>query len=305
MSKIEKALRKAQRESKAVVRTPGLPLPADASRDTEPEKHRDGGRPISVGASSTIALMHQPETMLPSERALNKIILANADDSPARRALRSIRTRIAQRVGTGGSVILVTSVRPAGGTSFMAINLGAAIGLDSAKTSLLIDCNIRRPSLHDLVKGKRKKGLTDYLTGGGEEIGDIICPTGIERLRVITVGERVDHGSEYFTGERMHRLIWSVRERYPDRQVILDCPPLHTPDTQILLQQCDHVLVVVPYGEATESQVRAAVRLIDPAKLLGVVVNDEPHVPTIDWRSLLRSIVARFLRLGKRRAASP
>lgn len=294
MSKIEKALRKAQRESKALVQKPGPPLLAGGSGEAAASKHRDDGRSVSFGASSTIALMDQPETMLPSERALNKIILANADDSPARRALRSIRTRITQRVGTGGSVILATSVRPAGGTTFMAINLGAAIGLDSAKTSLLIDCNIRRPSLHGLVRGKRKKGLTDYLTGGCDEISEIICSTGIERLRVITAGEQTDHGSEYFTGERMHRLIWSVRERYPDRQVILDCPPLQTPDTQILLQHCDYVLVVIPYGMVTESQIRSSLRVVDPNKLLGLVINDEPHVPVMNWRSLLKSTVARL-----------
>lgn len=298
MSKIEKALRKAQRESQSLSLAPAQLLRPNGAGGT-PDVPHDGGKAISFGSSATIPLMQQPEVMRPEERALSKVILSDVDESPALKAFRAIRTRIVQRVGTGGSVILVTALQPGGGATFTAVNLGAAIGLDANKTSLLVDCNFRYPSLQRFVSTNSGKGLSDYLSGKCNDVGAIICPTGIERLRIVPAGNQIDPGKEYFTGERMHQLIWNVRERYPDRSVILDCAPLRTADTQILLQLCDHVLIVVPYGRVTESQLRASLKLVDPNKLLGVVINDEPHVPRLDWRVLIKSMISGLFR-GKR-----
>jgi len=97
--------------------------------------------------------------------------------------------------------------------------------------------------------------------------------------------------------DRMRRLIHSVRERYPDRQGILDCPPLErAADAQILLEFCDYVLIVVPYARATPSRLQAALKLVDVRKLLGVVLNEEPGLPSIDWKSTLISILGDIVR---------
>ena len=56
--------------------------------------------------------------------------------------------------------------------------------------------------------------------------------------------------------DRMKRLVRSVRERYPDRYILLDCPPLaRSADTQILLELCDYVVVVVPYARITPREI--------------------------------------------------
>jgi Mrp family chromosome partitioning ATPase len=102
--------------------------------------------------------------------------------------------------------------------------------------------------------------------------------------------------------ERMRRLLHSVRERYSDRNVILDCPPIaRSADSQILQQLCDYVVVVVPYAGATPSALQATLKHIEPGKLLGVVINREPALPEFDWKAtamqVLRDLVAQVRRM--------
>lgn len=293
MSKIEKALRKArdggtmagqslvrtQRENKGAVDQPASSVSSSLVTGT-------------AESAATIAFMHQPVSLDTHGRLTQKIIYPEASENATIRALREIRTKVVQKIANSNCVIMVTGSSLGSGVSFVSVNLAAAFALDAARTSLLIDCNIRDPYLHHLATGEIKSGLTNYLTNTRGDIADIILPTGISRMRVIPAGVNIDPTVEYFTMDRMRRLIRSVRERYPDRNVILDCPPIaRSADAQILLELCDYVLVVVPYARATPSRLQSALKLIDSRKLLGVILNEEPGLPSIDWKSSLISIL--------------
>lgn len=297
MSKIEKALRKS-RESGS---TAGQSL-VRSHRVTDTKN-----QPVAPSASSlvtgttesaaTIAFMHQPVSLDTHGRLEKKIIYPEASENATIKALREIRTKVLQKTASSNCVIMVTGTSLGSGASFVSVNLAASFALDAARTSLVIDCNIRDPYLHHLVSGEIRTGLTNYLTDARGDIADIISPTGISRMRVIPAGTNIDPAVEYFTMDRMRRLIRSVRERYPDRQVILDCPPLaRSADAQILLELCDYVLVVVPYARATPAKLQLALKLIDGQKLLGVILNEEPGLPSIDWKSSLLTILADMIR---------
>lgn len=289
MSKIEKALRKARQTA-----GPGRALVHSVPTvGSEPQSVNKS--PVSLPAekqsATEIALMHQPASLKSHERLAKKIIYPEATENPTIKALREIRTKVTQKTASGNCVIMVTGAAFDSGTSFVAINLAAAFALDAARTSLIVDCNIRDPFLHSLVDGEIKAGLTNYLTDSSSDIADVILPTGIERLRVIPAGVNIDPTVEYFTMDRMKRLVRSVRERYPDRHILLDCPPLaRSADTQILMELCDYALVVVPYARITPAKLQTALKLIDSRKLLGVIVNEEPRLPTIDWLASLASL---------------
>lgn len=298
MSKIEKALRKAR---------DGGTTAGQSLVRTHRENRREGNQPAASVSSSlvsaatesavTIAFMHQPASLDTHGRMAKKIIYPEASENATIKALREIRTKVTQKIANSNCVIMVTGTSLGSGASFTSVNLAAAFALDAARTSLVIDCNIRDPYLHHLVSGEIKAGLTNYLTNTRGDIADIILPTGISRMRVIPAGVNIDPTVEYFTMDRMRRLIRSVRERYPDRNVILDCPPIaRSADAQILQELCDYVLVIVPYARATPSRLQSALKLIDSRKLLGVILNEEPSLPSIDWKSSLLSILTSLIK---------
>lgn len=130
-------------------------------------------------------------------------------------------------------------------------------------------------------------GLTDYLENANLPVTDIIQPSGIKRLRLISAGGKREVPAEYFTSARMRELLGSIAQRYPDRYVIIDAPPiLESADTHILMELCDFVLLVVPYGKYTTEQIKAAADAIGEQKLAGILINNEPKFAKINWRDL-------------------
>ena len=191
-------------------------------------------------------------------------------------AFRELRTNLYKlSQGKDNFVLLVTSVVPGGGASFVSMNLGAAIALDESKTSILVDCNIYHPSLHRILPIDLDFGLVDYLENVTLELKDVIYSTGVRRMRLIPAGNQRQPGAEFFTSSRMRRLIGELRERYRDRHVIIDAPSLGvSADARILAEICDYVLLVVPSGRALQSQIAAAIEAIGEAKLAGIIFNN-------------------------------
>ena len=96
----------------------------------------------------------------------------------------------------------------------------------------------------------------------------------------------------------------NIRRRYAERFVILDAPPMtDSADTKILADLCDYVLLVIPYGRATQAQIDESIKSIDSAKFLGIVFNNEPRLPDLDWKSLAKQPIQLVSQLfGKARA---
>ena len=191
-------------------------------------------------------------------------------------AFRELRTRIYKATGSKENlVLLVTSIAPGGGSTFVTTNLGAAIALDESKTAIIVDCNIYDPSLHRMLPIEPDFGLVDYLENITLEVKDIIYSTGVRRLRVVPAGSRRQPGMEFFTSSRMRRFIDELRLRYRDRHIVIDAPSVHTSaDARILAELCDFAVLVVPFGKAYESQIRAAIEAVGAHKVLGVVFNN-------------------------------
>jgi capsular exopolysaccharide synthesis family protein len=286
MSKIEKALNRArsisltpvtvsQPESRQLVRAP-----VAGSVVADPEQR--------ARSAQAIARMREPTPRSRTELEQRRVVFPEMTDSDTVKALREIRTKITQKTEGNNSVVLMTSVAPRGGGSFIAFNLAAAFAFDAGRTALLVDCNLRNSSLPRLFADSPHLGLTDYLEDSSIEVGDVIHPIGIERLRVIPAGGRREVPGEYFGTARMRRLLEEVRSRYPDRFVILDAPPTtESADVHTLAELCDWVILVVPYGKVTPVQIEEAVKNFPQEKVLGVVFNDEPGLPPLSWQSLI------------------
>ncbi len=190
-------------------------------------------------------------------------------------AFRELRTKVYQLAnGRENFVLLVTSLGAGSGSSFVTTNLGAAIALDESKTAIIVDCNIYDPALHHMLPIEPDYGLVDYLENITLDLKDVIYSTGVRRMRVIPSGSRCQPGAELFTSSRMRRFIDELRNRYRDRYIVIDAPPIGTSaDARILANLCDFVLIVVPFGRATEAQIHEAIVAIEPGKLAGVIFN--------------------------------
>lgn len=305
MSKIEKALNKARSTGSLRVVSP---QPVQG-------RHSDGALTVShttalieqrATASAAIAHMQEKSPLGKQALDLNRIIYPQLGENGTVRAFREIRTKIIQKTQGRNCIIMVTSVPGGGGSSFVTLNLGVAFAFDAGKTALLLDCNLRNPSLQRLFGSGTFRGLTDYLENPELDIVDIIHPVGIERLRVIPSGGRREIPAEYFTSLKMKRLLDSVMQRYQERYIFIDAPPMtQSADTQILAELCDYVVLVVPYARVAESQVAACAKAIGDKKLIGIVFNNEPDPPALEWDSILNPLVSLWKILSRRKNNNP
>lgn len=290
MSKIEKALNKARA-------TGSLQVVSSQPPRTEVERPT-GNPPAAVGvtalieqrgsASREIARMQEKSLLGQHMLAQNQIIHPEMGETGTVRAFREIRTKIIKKTQGQNCTIMVTSVVGGGGNSFVTLNLGAAFSFDVGKTALLLDCNFKNPTLHRLFGAGTFRGLKDYLENSDMDVAEIIHAVGIERLRIIPSGGRREIPSEYFTSFKMKQLIESIKQRYRERYIILDAPPMmESADTQILAELCDFIILVAPYGRVTESQVDVCAKAIGEKKLIGIIFNNEPVPPAFQWRSIL------------------
>ncbi|MFT3929919.1 MAG: XRE family transcriptional regulator [Spongiibacteraceae bacterium] len=204
-----------------------------------------------------------------------KVIYPGMRQSSVMNAFRELRTKLYQLAGDRDNfVLLITSLTPNGGSTFVTTNLGAAIALDESKTALIVDCNVYDPALHQLLPIEPDFGLVDYLENIMLDTKDVIYSTGVRRLRLIPAGTRQLPGSEFFTSSRMRRLIQELRTRYRDRYILIDSPPIgSSADARILAELCDYVMLVVPHGQVTAEQIQTSIEAIDPEKLAGVIFN--------------------------------
>lgn len=222
-----------------------------------------------------IQRMAEVKQLPPPELDERKIIYPGMKNRQILNVFRELRTRLYQRAGQEENfVLMVCSISPEGGASFISLNLGAAIALDQSKTSVIVDCNLYAPNLHQSLPVEADYGLADYLENVTLNVEDIIYSSGVRRMRIIPAGSKRQPGVEFFTSSRMRHFVDEVRSRYRDRYVILDAPPLSSfADARILADMCDFVLLVVPYAKTTESQLEATIESIGKDKLAGVIFN--------------------------------
>lgn len=204
-----------------------------------------------------------------------KIIYPGCRDEKSLNDYRELRTKILKKANNKNFVCMLSSTRGGSGTTHVAVNLAASIALDHRKTALIIDCNNYTPSLDNYLKEKPKFGLSNFLEEDTQEIEDIIYPSGIRRIRIIPAGSKTEHAAENFSSEKMEKFIEIAKKRYPDRFIILDTPPIgYYAESQILASICDMAILVVPYGQTSESQIQTGIELISNDKLAGIILNN-------------------------------
>lgn len=227
-----------------------------------------------------ISQVHTPP---PADAVINKItldspFLINPNDhySPLVEEFRKLKSALVKL--TSGDVfkntVLITSAVPHEGKSITALNLAISLAQEYDHTVLLIDADFRRPSIHRYLGIDQGKGFSDCLLGEAQ-IGEVIIPTGIGRLSVITAGREVSNPVELFASQKTEALIAEMKHRYQDRYLIFDSPPvLPFAESRTLAHLVDGVLFVVKEQLASQKNVREAIDALKGCGLLGMVYND-------------------------------
>ncbi|TVP85572.1 MAG: tyrosine-protein kinase family protein [Thioalkalivibrio sp.] len=173
-----------------------------------------------------------------------------------------------------GNLVMVTSAIPGEGKTFTAVNLAMSIAAEMDKTVLLIDADVGRARVHDLLKVPMGPGLIDLLTDSSLDVGDVMLRTNVPKLRVIPMGGYHPHANELVASETMRQLTQELATRYPDRMVIFDAPPILATSEAVVLAGLVGQLVFVVEAERTlQSNVQDALGLLDTAKPIGLVLN--------------------------------
>ena len=205
-----------------------------------------------------------------------RIIHPGMKDSDVLTAFRALRTSLLPKMDSINCVLQVSTINRGGGASFCALNLAVSCTFAQHGYALLVDCNFDHPSLAETLNIKVKAGLYDYLNERTQNISDIIYPTAIPRLNVIPTGEiQSEDNIEFFTGETMRLFLEDVRNRYKDRIIIVDAPPvLESADAKILAEVSDYVLIILPYKGASGSKVDKVIKAIGKDKIIGMMINN-------------------------------
>lgn len=203
-----------------------------------------------------------------------RLRLAATVTGPVADSFRTLRARILHPpTGKPPKSLLVTSATPGEGKSFVCANLGIVLAQGVDNSSLIIDCDLRKPSLHRLFGLEGKRGLVHYLRDG-DDLSELIAPAGIETLSLLPAGPPPLNPAELLESENMARLLRELESRYEDRVILLDSPPLQAAsETGILAQHVDGVVLVVRWGGGRREHVQKLVELIGRDHIVGVVFN--------------------------------
>ncbi len=173
-----------------------------------------------------------------------------------------------------GNLVMVTSAVPGDGKTFTSINLALSIARERDSSVLLIDADIAKAHVSELLGIRQRPGLTDLLENPGTNPADAILATDIDGLRVMAAGRRSDQVPELMASQRMRDLIAELGARNRDRVIIFDSSPLlATNEAQVLAKLVGQVLMVVRANGTPRPAVEEAVALLDRSRSISVVLN--------------------------------
>ena len=170
-----------------------------------------------------------------------------------------------------GNLIMVSSALPSEGKTFCAINLAISMAMELDYTVLLVDADVSRPSVLNQLGLPPERGLMDALAGDVTDLSDVLLRTNIEKLTLLPAGMPHARATELLASEAMTQLLEQMSNRYPDRIIIFDSPPLLvTTESRVLATHMGQIVMVVEAERTTHSTVRQALATIEncPVKLM-------------------------------------
>jgi capsular exopolysaccharide synthesis family protein len=260
MERLHVALNRYREQQRARVSEP-RPEPAA----TAPSPRRD----------MAIVYTRTRTIQIPGEHLREQRILSAFPEGPFVDAYKMLRTQVMHRLKENGwNVLAVTSPGRGEGKTLTAINLALALALDVTQTVLVVDADLRDPSVDRTFGIEGAKGLADYLFDH-VPLEDLLIHPNIGRFVLLPGGRRVPNSSEALTLPRMTALVHELKHRYPSRVIVFDLPPiLQAADVLAFAPYTDAALLVVEEGQTKREEVERALQLLKGATpVIGTVLN--------------------------------
>ncbi len=298
MSLIEQAAKRLEQLRQAGAEFPEQPSKINAPLPVDrPDSYRiEDGSPTRPD-SPLLKPQKAPEPALPSastKASLRKkvdinldaiasagLLVPNATRSKMADEYRVIkRPLIANAMGKGvprvpnGNLIMVTSALPGEGKSFTAINLAISIAMERDNTVMLVDADVARPSVLNMLGLPPASGLLDVVDQDSVDISEVLLRTNIEKLSLLPSGTQHQRATELLASAAMVRLLHDMANRYPDRIIVFDSPPLLlTTEARALATHMGQVVLVVHAGQTAQSAVKEAVGTIESCPVKMMILN--------------------------------
>jgi len=255
MSKLKKAMEKAKAARKVV----------EHDFVKEPEAAPQG---LSITYSQT-EIVNVSESTLKK----NKIVSLFHEKAKA----DQLKILCAQVLNTmkqlGGNSLLVTSADPGVGKTLTAINLAVSISQEVHYTVLLVDADLRAPSVHNYFGLDGERGLSDYLLNEAE-LPDLLVNPGIENLVILPGGKPLPNSAELLGASRTESMVREMKARYPERFIIFDSPAvLPCADALVFSRLIDGILLIVEAEKTPEKDLKQAMELLKERNIIGTVLN--------------------------------
>ena len=190
------------------------------------------------------------------------------------------RPLIANALGRGaapvanGNLIMVTSSLPGEGKSFTAINLAMSIAMELDTTVMLVDADVARPSILNMLGLPPAEGLLDVVQKNSVDISGVLLRTNVEKLSILPSGTKHPRATELLASDAMIRLLEDMSRRYQDRIIIFDSPPLlMTTEARALATHMGQIVMIVRAGHTTEAAVKEAVSTVDVCPVKMMILN--------------------------------
>ncbi|MBV2090426.1 MAG: CpsD/CapB family tyrosine-protein kinase [Candidatus Thiodiazotropha sp. (ex Ctena orbiculata)] len=203
----------------------------------------------------------------------NRVIVGDTND-PISDQYKLLRTHVLQRMKANRwNSMAITSPSEGCGKTLTSINLAISLAREVNHTVLLVDLDLRRPSIQDFFFKTEQPGISEYINNG-MELSEILFNPSIERLVILPGNKPFLNSSEMLSSPKMVQLVEELKNRYPNRIVIFDMPPLLSCDDMIAFSPfVDAIMMVVEEGGTRKSDFKRAYELIKDENLLGTVLN--------------------------------
>ncbi len=254
-------------------RAPGPVAEDDWAMPVEPAAGDFGTGKIDAPRSKTVTIDLQ-------RLREGGMIAPDGDKTPLAEEFRVIKRPLLKNAfGSGasirnGNLIMVTSAFPREGKSFCAINLAMSIAMERERTVLLVDADVARPSIPQKFGIAPDVGLMDVLLDSHVSLSDAIVRTNVNKLALLPAGRPHRQATELLASEAMANLLAELSERYSDRIVIFDSPPLLvTTEARTLAANMGQIVMVVESDNTTHEALREALTTIESCDVVGMVLN--------------------------------
>jgi protein-tyrosine kinase len=182
-----------------------------------------------------------------------------------------------------GNLIMITSSLPGEGKTYCAINLAMSIAMELDHTVLLIDADVARPSVLRTLGLPAQRGLMDILLDDKLELADVMLRTNVDTLSILAAGTSTPRATELLASQTMSNFLDEIANRYPDRIVIFDSPPLLlTSEAHVLATHMGQIVLVVESETTTQHAVKESLRQLEGCSNVNLIYNKTREFPGIE-----------------------